>query len=640
MANEYWLDPQYIEHGSCNISINDRFSLGDTVHIVVTADSGYYYPNQTNVKIVDKRENWNDSLTPSGNFNSNRTQWYQDITITNNMYVGCCLYPVSWASELSYYTFTNDLTNATSNISPNTQYNSGDTVSITVTADSGYYFSSAPRVKYILNGVANYITLTSAESGDYKTTYSGSITISSSWNKGLTIEGSGVLIPDPYYHFDVSHLSNATTNVNSATDYDVGDTVSITVTADSGYYFSSAPRVSYTLNGYINYIDLTTSQTTTYKTEYSGSITIDSSWGKSLVVFGTGVELPPSPYYHFDLTYVSNATTNISSSTDYDVGDTVSITVTADSGYYFDDDPYISYVVLGVPQQIYLTTTQTDEHKTIYSGSVTIASNWSKTLYVHASGQVIPIEYSDLLGFVALYNPDYDVLHDLSLVRFANNVDLGNYITNMIKVFVDVPEVLTANIVLGGYDTLISCNSLNYEIVETDLGSVNVGYSHYNNLDYESTTVNIYLPLIGFKQLKAVDVVGSTIHIVYKTNLINGDTLACIFKTVNNNDILIYTFSCNGSYTVPYRLNADTKIQGSFDVESNYLYGFTAFLDVATAKPHSADNNYSGNSRSLINYSSFVTGDYVRGELLQDNLNCLESEKELIYNLFDKGVII
>lgn len=422
------------------------------------------------------------------------------------------------------------------------------------------------------------------------------------------------------------YFDNVEQELNTYINITKNQSYNIKFTADSDCVFNIAPSSS-------SGITLTITANAT-NTEYTGTMVCTSSYQQTLTANAT------VNYYTFNIENLSNCTTNILPTTHYNQGDTVTATVTADTGYYFSDAPRISYVRLGNTQYIQMTSSDVGDYKTTYAATFTVPKADGNILYINGVGQVMPSVESDLLGIITIYNPTKQNLLDISTVRYMNNIDLGEYISNMIKVFCVIPEVATANVLLGGYDTGVSCNSLNYEIVETDCGSVTLSLKHYNNLDYESTKVNIYLPLIGFKSLNVTDVIGHVVHVVYKTNLVNGDTLACVFITVDNVDILVDTFSCNGSYTIPYRLNADTKIQGSFDVESNYLYGFTPFIDVSTVKPHDDDNNFSGSDRQLIAYTSFNSNDFISGELIVTNLKCLESEMLILKNLFDKGVIV
>lgn len=356
-------------------------------------------------------------------------------------------------------------------------------------------------------------------------------------------------------------------------------------------------------------------------------------------------------WFRFELT---DATTNIElgdPSTSYpdsmlslnkfDIGDTVYITLTAKEGYYFPTPPTL--FEMDTEWEFEFESDDEGEHKSNYHLNYQYSNqNQSRDLAEWASpvitalAQVTPKD--DKYGIISIYNPTPAELRDISEVRYNidqnSSVDLGNYISSLIKVFVKLPKGDRANVLIGGYNTNVTANVILDDIVETDCGTINIVGKYGNAMDYENTTVEIYLPFIGFKPLETVKVMNETLSLFYKTNVINGDTIACIYNTTGT---LLYTFNCKASFEIPYRLNNDPEPQGKLDIDSNYLFGFTPFVTIRYNKAYNAATTTANDDRetTLDNLQG-----YVKCSEVFNTIRATTAEKEEIDRLLKEGVII
>lgn len=395
----------------------------------------------------------------------------------------------------------------------------------------------------------------------------------------------------------------------------------ITLVANDGFIFETIPSISsssWTL-------DISTLDNKTY----SGTILASSNYGATL----TAIAVASEKKYSFNVE-VTNATTNISPYTEYSADTPIEVTVTANEGYYFATTPTITYYVLGIPQTVMLDSDDTGEFKQNFYTTFSFTSSVLTENGIMLSGDAQVIPDTDKYGIITIYNPTSTELKQIGEVRYMGNVDLGNYISNLIKVYVKIPKGGTAKVLLGGYDTNVFSNVVANDIIETDCGTVEIVGNYNNAMDYENTTIELYLPLIGFQQLEPGKVMNETLSLIYKTNVINGDTIACIYNTTGT---LLYTFNTNASFEIPYRLNEEIEAKGKLEVNSNYLFGFTPFVTVRYNKAYNTANVIANDNRET--FIKDETG-YIKCSEVFNTVNATATEKEEIENLLKEGVLL
>ena len=350
------------------------------------------------------------------------------------------------------------------------------------------------------------------------------------------------------------------------------------------------------------------------------------------------------------LNKLTNATTNVDETKTYSSSESVTIEIKANDGYHFTEPPWVgisngnsSFVLV----KMVCDDPDTAEYKQNYHGSLSQMTIWTSGVteanspfILHGDAQPIPV--SDKYGIIQMYNPTPAELKDIGKYRYYSEqssagietVDLGKYISSLIRVFVKIPEQPKAAVILGGYNTGVMANALNNDIVETDCGSVEIVGKYGNAMDYENTTVEIYLPLIGFRTLDTVKVMNETLTLFYKTNVINGDTIACIY---NGKGTLLYTFNSKAGFDIPYILDANHEQRGVVEVNANYLYGFTPFVTVRVNKAYNAAAAGANDDRETT--LEGLTG-FVKCSEVFNTVRATSSEEEEIDRLLKEGVII
>ena len=505
--------------------------------------------------------------------------------------------------------FTQLLTNCTSDTQDG--YIDWSSTTVVLTADTWYVFDN------------NSITVTGAT---FSVSYSSNNTVAT-----ITID-AGVnpvqISASPTYNARqlTQNLVSCTSNYSDGPVTKNSITINLTTSSTDDKFDSAISPITVTGATYVvNYTDAR-----------HATVVIDAG-SSDITVNATAVQ-----YCYLDFTNMSHASCSIQPTDKIFANTSYNVVIEADSGYYFESAPRIRYYrVLSSgniwPQWLTLTSSQTDQYKTIYSGTYsTEVAKASLTYPVDATGSVVPTD--DKYGFIKVYNPTVNQMKALAGERFVTGtqgetIDLGQYILNLIMLYVYIEPYLSEYINLGNHVTTVSANVVDETVVETDCGTVQITPYFNNEMDYKHTYIRLYLPLIGMVDIATVLVMGKTLHLIYKTNVINGDSLAILLD--NSDDSIIQTFNCKASYKIPYLLNQSNDIHGDLDIDSNYLYGFTPFIEIQR------DNSYNtSNIRATDN--KFVLLSTLTGFHTVDIINCSIAnnaiENEMVINQLREGV--
>lgn len=349
-------------------------------------------------------------------------------------------------------------------------------------------------------------------------------------------------------------------------------------------------------------------------------------------------------YVYLSFNGLAFATCNIDETTKLFVDETYNIVVTADTGYYFDTAPYIAgFDYYSFPVNYVFTTDETGDYPKTYVYNNFNGHKYGTSNYSTLRAAAVVIPETDKYGIIKIYNPTPDELDTLSLTRIrrftdglggVSFVDVGQYISGLIRIYVNIPEYDRERIILGGYDMAVDSAVVLRDIVQTDCGEITIEPYFNNVMDYENTTVKIYLPFRGFETLETAVVMGETLKLIYRTNVINGDTLILIY---GNNERLLYTFECNCSFEVPYIINGQNQINGKLNIDSSYLYGFTPFIEISRDTAFNTAANIA--VTDLLTRVGDLTG---YNEITVTNLNIIatETERNEIERLLKEGVIL
>lgn len=181
-------------------------------------------------------------------------------------------------------------------------------------------------------------------------------------------------------------------------------------------------------------------------------------------------------------------------------------------------------------------------------------------------------------GLVTLYNPTVAELSSLGHFLWSDAFSVDTFK----KLFSDPFDTLLGlsilpvtptvsgrhNIYFGNIDSGVACNVVANQFLKVDMGSLTLNETYASAFDYApSTQVDIYLPFIGSHGLNTNDVMGSTIHLIYKFDLLSGGCIAELFinhtsqgnkgkgMKYTKNMGLAYTFTGQCSCSIPLTSN-------------------------------------------------------------------------------------
>lgn len=162
-------------------------------------------------------------------------------------------------------------------------------------------------------------------------------------------------------------------------------------------------------------------------------------------------------------------------------------------------------------------------------------------------------------GFITLYNPTLYQLNNLAHYMWDGSVfDISTWqklfadpmdaILGLSIVPVTVPHGQSIPVKIGNIATTVSMNIATTQYVTVDCGSLIIGEYWGAYLDYAPyTKIELYLPYCGTHPLDVDDVMGKTVTIQYKVDILSG---ACV-AFVKCGGSVLYTFTGQCSQAVP-----------------------------------------------------------------------------------------
>lgn len=536
--------------------------------------------------------------------------------------------------QTTKYKFTTTLENCTTNIDTSTEYEEGASVDVTVTANDGYYFSTVPTV----GGVE--MTTTETENPQ---NYSLTVTMDS--DKAIVASAVVIPIPTPshVWTFNVEGI----TSIEYSTDY--GNTyqpLTEDLTFNNQYLYIKLNFVEGTTFANAPTLVISDSSMVEVKT-----VTGTTQEGNNYYLFNVSNMYVASDYYYtinaqgvapetYTVTVtITNCSCSVIDGQSFVKGVDFTATLTPDSGYYFESAPRLVAHIQGA--DVYYNFVEGENG--IWSLTVDGATTnlWSgvsgQNPSITANAQVIPSPSVTKYGFITLYKPSGDNMESLANVRFykdtnGNYIDLGQYISNVYRTFFTIPTSKSATLNLGGYSTDINTPVIENDTITLNCGSVEVTGKYNNVMDYNNTTIEIFLPFVGIVTLDTSKCIGKTLTLTYIVNLVNGKG---IITLIDNDNIIVYNGSCECTFKVPYKVNQLDTIQGDISIESNYLLGFTPYIIIRRDKSIDTPIKSDIGTITLGTYSG-----YIKGRLLNNTVLATEKEKAEIETLFNNGVYI
>lgn len=201
-----------------------------------------------------------------------------------------------------------------------------------------------------------------------------------------------------------------------------------------------------------------------------------------------------------------------------------------------------------------------------------------------------PPENPDLLsgssnGLWAIYNPSKSEVQQFGAWLWSSNI--LDQITRMFNSPIDAvigfhmiyctPITGASKTIKAGYlDSPVSAPEVTDQYKDIDCGTIAIPEYYRNALDYDNTRISLFLPFIGIVPLDTAQVMGSSLSILYRIDVLTGTCLAQVSVIKENSNAVMYTYQGNCSVQIPLTATTYTGMVGAL------LSGISAGASIMT----------------------------------------------------------
>lgn len=474
---------------------------------------------------------------------------------------------------------------------------------ITLTGDTDGTFTVAPVVTY-KNTYNETAQGTMNVNGNVAT-----FSVPVATNEEVTINGT--FTPKPKELTITNHVSGTTANyVQNGENFD------ITLTGNTDGVFSVVPVVSYK--------NESGTETTGNMNVNGKTATFSVPVATNETVTITGTFTPETPQKDVPITYnVTNCTVSPQPQT-VKTGETLNLTVAPLTNYkldscnliWFDGTKDITISVTGgvisfpVPDSCVSITI-----KAVASIMTPVGRNY---------------------GAINVYCVTLENLDAFSKQRFFEikddtqgiyeEVNLGIYVNRIRRIFTNVPVSGTDYLRCGNYNTGITVQTPEKDVIMLDFGNVTLTGLNGDSEDYNAQ-ISVFIPCRGFV---AVDskYIGKTINLSFKVNVITGDAVAFL----SCDDVIFQLESFSLSRDVIYKTGTtELNIVGGTQWDEQILYGLEPYVIITQNTTINKPVNNTQESVTIgdvTGYAQFENVDLNTVNLLVDEYNTIISELE------------
>lgn len=504
----------------------------------------------------------------------------------------------------------------------------GTSVTILAIANEGYYFNGRPYIRYTGTDGTEHNLFMTRLSNDTRATVTQ---VFSQIAQNLTtayIVCNAVAIPLQENNVTVQTQVNCT--VSAPTTYTENDTFSATATPNEGYRFDTAPTVTFG--------------------ETVLNFTVDSETGiasfnqvlqnvpeDATIFVNATANLIPAKTYPIVQNLTNCTVQGVPASGVYTEGETLSLTLTANSGYYFDVPPRLYFEGNG-GQTGYYDFTINPDNDTIATLSKTL-SNLKDNSDITISANAVPqTTYTDKYGSINVYNVTVENLQQFAEERFITvgtdevaEIDLGEYVSKLFRLYCDIGNTTESTLKVANYDlTNINVQVPVNDIVAVDCGTITVTGKNGTANDFNGE-LQIFLPFIGLQSLNIDKALNNPLHLYYKINIVTGEAVAIL----EIDEIPSEFWDCKACQEILY-LSHTQETFSDYEFKSKFLYGYTPFI---IYKYNTDFNNSPVNSDSVRMKVSECEGYFEMTETTPFNAqNMNETERARIIELLASGV--
>lgn len=339
------------------------------------------------------------------------------------------------------------------------------------------------------------------------------------------------------------------------------------------------------------------------------------------------------------ITKLTNCTVDPPLKEYYKMGENFTVRLVSAEGNYFNA-PEKTYLSVNNPSGNKQYPFVISSDRKTATVEYTEAQSSDKSIYVYGVADAdVVIEKN--YGSINAYVVTLDILDMFAKKRFTERtsleqsveIDLGEYVNRIKRIFTDVPVSGVGDIVCGNYNTEITANKPSVDVLNISFGDITIPVKNGDNTDYESG-IQLFVPFVG---LVAIDneLTGKKISLDYEINVITGGGIA----RVKADDIVMYVWDVEPSTDILYRTaNKELQLIGSDEWNEKYLYGLEPYVVIKWYNSLNADERNNDNINGQIgNFHGYNSFDNI--SVINDT-KMLADEQNEIYELLKKGVYV
>lgn len=464
--------------------------------------------------------------------------------------------------------------------------------------------------------------------------------------------------PKPIEYANISLLSDNITV--SPLKAELNKTTTITITADSNYILATDSSSDSLANGFYKYGSNGVEKhnlliSSDHKT---ASFTVNPTT-KDQIYVSCETKIINQPEtdrkkipIKLNLTNCNAEITELPENTDEEIhaGNIIKKTITlkANSGYIFDKD--VVYYTYSINELIYVKSTQkatnTDTLQLeLFAGPFSRYSegNIKREPSIFAEAHLKEEPVSEGLDSIHIYHMRNAELNNLSnnIIAYAKqngdssqliSYDYTKFINQVYRLPFAIPsdiEVETNKVYAGLYDLEMQTHKILKNYFDVNIGTITVPSD--SSTSYNALKATIYLPYINSVDLSINDIIGNTLKITYRINLLNGVNTLII---ENNSGILVNKNTNVSTSLQIFGTYYDKTVNSLNSVLNNKIR--TAYLVISRKEPIKNLETYPTNEHGIIkDYNGLCK--FANTKLV---LDATYQEKEAILSQLEKGVYI
>lgn len=342
-------------------------------------------------------------------------------------------------------------------------------------------------------------------------------------------------------------------------------------------------------------------------------------------------------------------------STYYEVKDNpVNWTVFAEEGFTIQVEPTLTYNSPSGENVVIKFKISKDGKKANYSGD--LPPSYGKFFGTLLANAVFVNEEIDGNGSVIVYSLTLDDLGQFAKARFFEEevpnilvdssglntvtslrpVDLGDYVHSLKMPYFEVKATSpTTKLYCGNYNTNVLVGVIENAQTTLDFGSVLLPQYNGSSSDYTNTTIEMFIPFVGYRQI-STDYLNTSIRLIYKIDNVTSCGVALLYS----NEMLIETINCTPFKEIIYRKNDEnSKTMGDLDKNFVILYGLQPYIKMKWYNLLENNVYKSENKRDFVkNMEGWVKLENVEYNLIDDSIG--SSEVDMLNEALLQGVQI